>query len=65
MNPNEEKPDLRPLNKLYGMAMKPLLEKYAKHKYFFTNEEFNEHYGEIMSISGVRYEIEKQLTGKK
>lgn len=49
------------LNKLYGLATQPLLKKYAKHKYFFTNEEFKEHYGEIMSISGLRWEVEKQL----
>jgi hypothetical protein len=55
------KVDVSNLNKLYGLAMKPLMEKYASNKYFFTNKEFKEHYGEIMQISGLRWEIEKQL----
>lgn len=47
---------------LYNYAMGQLMEKKAKtHRYFFTQEEFEENRGDIFQITGVKRKLIKKL----
>lgn len=48
------------LDKLYSEACKPLF-KGTKHKYFFTQEEYEQRRGKLTILSGCAREIEKKL----
>lgn len=50
----------RDLHNLYGLAMKPILEK-SVNKQFLTQKEYEENYGIITLITSYRNNIEKKL----